>query len=259
MAGYHAHGAIEQMQFGNLLWEYANYNSRLQPVDLRLGTTAQGWEKWRLRNVYAVSCGGGGECNNGNVQSQTATVGGTLELAQTYGYDWLNRLTSASESGSWAQDYSYDRYGNRWMTSEGGFTPGWTGYRPNGASWYTAENRLSGVGYDGAGNQTQLPPFTLGYDGENRLKSAASASNGSAAYDYDGEGRRVRAVVSGETVATTYFVYDAFGQLAAEYSSQAPEESGRRYVTVDHLGSTRVVTDGSGAVASRHDYLPFGE
>ncbi|MCW5976561.1 MAG: hypothetical protein KIT09_00715 [Bryobacteraceae bacterium] len=84
VASYHAHGAIEQMQFGNLLWEYADYNSRLQPVDLRLGTTAQGWEKWRLRNTYAVSCGGG-ERNNGNAQSQTVTVGGTLELAQTYG------------------------------------------------------------------------------------------------------------------------------------------------------------------------------
>src|SRR5262249_21626314 len=31
------------------------------------------------------------------------------------------------------------------------------------------------------------------------------------------------------------------------------------YLTTDHLGSTRVVTDGNGGVKSRHDYLPFGE
>ncbi|HYM01279.1 MAG TPA: RHS repeat-associated core domain-containing protein, partial [Blastocatellia bacterium] len=31
------------------------------------------------------------------------------------------------------------------------------------------------------------------------------------------------------------------------------------YLTTDHLGSTRVVTDQNGAVESRHDYLPFGE
>ena len=31
------------------------------------------------------------------------------------------------------------------------------------------------------------------------------------------------------------------------------------YMAVDHLGSTRAVTDGAGAVVERHDYLPFGE
>jgi hypothetical protein len=31
------------------------------------------------------------------------------------------------------------------------------------------------------------------------------------------------------------------------------------YLTTDHLGSTRVVTDGSAVVKARHDYLPFGE
>jgi RHS repeat-associated protein len=30
-------------------------------------------------------------------------------------------------------------------------------------------------------------------------------------------------------------------------------------LTADHLGSTRVLTDGSGTVVARHDYLPFGE
>jgi RHS repeat-associated protein len=31
------------------------------------------------------------------------------------------------------------------------------------------------------------------------------------------------------------------------------------YLTADHLGSTRLVTNASGGVISRHDYLPFGE
>ncbi|HKS30537.1 MAG TPA: RHS repeat-associated core domain-containing protein [Pyrinomonadaceae bacterium] len=35
--------------------------------------------------------------------------------------------------------------------------------------------------------------------------------------------------------------------------------SGTRYLTADHLGSTRVVTDAAGVVKERHDYLPFGE
>jgi RHS repeat-associated protein len=47
------------------------------------------------------------------------------------------------------------------------------------------------------------------------------------------------------------------GQLAAEYGDAAV--SGTQYFTVDHLGSTRLLTDNSGNVAERIDYLPFGE
>jgi hypothetical protein len=31
------------------------------------------------------------------------------------------------------------------------------------------------------------------------------------------------------------------------------------YTTEDHLGSSRINTDKTGAVISRHDYMPFGE
>jgi RHS repeat-associated protein len=59
--------------------------------------------------------------------------------------------------------------------------------------------------------------------------------------------------------ATTY-VYDAFGQLAAEYSNAAPASGCTTcYLTVDHLGSTRLVTDQAGGVVERKDYFPFGE
>jgi RHS repeat-associated protein len=61
--------------------------------------------------------------------------------------------------------------------------------------------------------------------------------------------------------ATTVYVYDAQGQLAAEYATQ-PETPlcTTCYLTADHLGSTRLMTDGaSGAAVALHDYLPFGE
>jgi RHS repeat-associated protein len=35
--------------------------------------------------------------------------------------------------------------------------------------------------------------------------------------------------------------------------------SGTQWLTTDHLGSTRLVTDQSGNVAKTFDYLPFGE
>jgi RHS repeat-associated protein len=76
-------------------------------------------------------------------------------------------------------------------------------------------------------------------------------------YVYDGDGRRVS---KSDSSATLIFVYNASGQLIAEYSSGTltgtPTTS---YLTTDHLGSTRVVTDQNQAVKARHDYLPFGE
>ncbi len=57
----------------------------------------------------------------------------------------------------------------------------------------------------------------------------------------------------------TLFIYDAMGQLAAEYTSGQFAHSGTRYLTVDHLGSIRAVTSQEKTVLARRDYLPFGE
>src|SRR6201999_3539811 len=35
--------------------------------------------------------------------------------------------------------------------------------------------------------------------------------------------------------------------------------NGTLYMTSDHLGSVRIVTNSSGALFSKHDYMPFGE
>jgi hypothetical protein len=50
------------------------------------------------------------------------------------------------------------------------------------------------------------------------------------------------------------------GQLAEEIVPPGSDsDSGTRYLTADHLGSTRMVTDATGAIVQRLDYLPFGE
>ena len=56
----------------------------------------------------------------------------------------------------------------------------------------------------------------------------------------------------------TRYLYDA-GQLAAEYTNAPVTDSGRRYLTTDHLGTTRVITDPTGTILTRRDYFPFGE
>ncbi|WP_162179815.1 RHS repeat-associated core domain-containing protein [Bryobacter aggregatus] len=58
------------------------------------------------------------------------------------------------------------------------------------------------------------------------------------------------------TAAATIFVYDVMGQLVAEYGG-VQETGGTQYLHTDHLGSTRLITDGTNATR-RFDYFPFG-
>ena len=99
------------------------------------------------------------------------------------------------------------------------------------------------------------------FDAENRIKeffnSANSTTNNpNATYEYDGEGKRVRKFVDGKE---TIFVYNAGGTLVAEYSTELNPTPKVSYLTSDHLGSPRIITDEAGIVVSRHDYLAFGD
>jgi YD repeat-containing protein len=132
------------------------------------------------------------------------------------------------------------------------------GLEPAAQSWYAAgTNQFTDTtNYDAAGNRMWMSPYTLTYDAENRIVSAASQMNGSTTYAYDGDGNRVLALFTGGTY--TLYVNDANGELGAEYSTNATATPGTQYLSVDQLGSTRVTTDGSENVTGRFDYLPFG-
>ena len=272
--GYAPHGGMREVLLGNGLWEQRRYNDRLQPTQIGLGTgkTAVGTglgtaDSGLLLLDYAY----GTSANNGNVASQRIRAG-TLDLTQSYTYDDLNRLKTASESGGgtpWSQTYDYDRYGNRAVTGTGSYLPS-QALTPQSLNVFdTATNRLDGmngmntvtVAYDGAGNLTRdWGGRSFTYDGENRMVSFDTlGTDGDTTYYYDGEGRRVKKAVGGSGGPETIYVYNVAGQLVAEYATSWRPLSGTQYLTQDHLGSTRAVTGPDGAAVSRHDYLPFGE
>ena len=252
---YAAHGAVSVMLLGNGKWEHTNFNNRLQPTQIGLGTSGTDSSILRLDYEYTASCQTG---NNGNVLKQTITAPG-LSLTQNYCYDALNRLSSASENSgaNWSQTYGFDRYGNRWVSASTGYTLS-TLTPTNSGAFNTANNRLFASGYDFAGNQTsdaQSRQFT--YDAENRQLTLNSTAG---QYFYDGDGHRVKKVTGS---VTTVFVYNAMGQLSAEYTNDTTPPvggGGTSYLTSDHLGSTRLVMKSDGTtVKARYDYLPFGE
>ena len=96
------------------------------------------------------------------------------------------------------------------------------------------------------------------FNGDDKQTEVRNASNQVIGnYFYDGSGARVKKVTNTET---TVFVYDAGGALAAEYSTATPTANPTTsYLTTDHLGTPRVITDSSGQVIARRDFMPFGE
>lgn len=258
---YAPQGAVKQVTLGNGLIERWQYNpQRQQPWQIKVGDAQNEASRMQLAFNY---CGGFNEtscnANNGNIVGQWNY---TPNRIQNYTYDALNRLASASEGGTggWSETYGYDRYSNLYWAARTGLGTA-NLMQPQGTSWFT-NNRNRAVPpptenestyYDAAGNLKKYGSLNVSFDGENRPVQVTGS--GTVTYHYDGEGRRVKKV---DGSVTTRYVYDAMGNLAAEYGGAA-QPVATHYVTTDHLGSTRLVTDGSGTVVSRHDYLPFGE
>jgi RHS repeat-associated protein len=256
--GYASHNAMKTETYGNNLVHAITYNNRLQPTEIKLGTSGA------PTSVALLTYNFGTTNNNGNVQTAGYTGGG-LSYTQTFGYDPLNRLTTSLESGSvWSQTNGHDRYGNRWIDLGGG---------SQSLYFNTANNRINGLSYDAAGNLLNDGVHGYDYDAENKVSKVDTVS----AYVYDGEGQRVRKLV-GENLRFIYdmsgreiaefdgstgalkkeYIYSASG-LAATIEPTALNSNGTRYTTSDILSSPRIVTNSSGNVVSRHDYKPFGE
>jgi RHS repeat-associated protein len=274
ISAYWPQGAPHTSLLGNQLTETTTYNDRLQMTGIQAGSL--------LALGFFFCPAGGTSCstNNGNLQSQTISLNepSTAQSAasqQTYGYDSVNRLTTVSEvptAGSaftgWSATNSYDGFGNRWETGSPSYTPGLL--TPTGGIQFNPKtNQLvqqsTGAAmppdaYDGSGNLHDDPALgQMTYDAQNRLQQYVYGGV-TYNYSYDADGHRVTKAQAGSGTAITY-VYDGAGQLAAEYSTAATTnwDSGTTYLTADHLGSTRLVTDSSGNPKHRFDYMPFGE
>jgi RHS repeat-associated protein len=180
--------------------------------------------------------------------------------------------TAAATTVSWTQDYACDTFGNMTMSTGPSITIS------------KATNRITTPGYvyDNSGNVTADPNGkTYFYDAENRLWQVKQGTTVLATFVYDGEGQRVRKNVPAASPTTTRFLYGMGGSLVAEYAGTstfalakeyahgasgllaAVDVSGSthtvNYLTPDHLGTPRILTNAAGGVVSRHDYKPFGE
>lgn len=201
--------------------------------------------------------------------------------SHTYGYDALERLTSAT--GSSGGTYSYDDVGNR-------TTQGSSSYS------YGSFNRLSTVSgfpardfsYDANGNVVTeyvgTKVLTFAYDFENRLTSAEVVTPPSlghpptlstVTYKYDALGRRIQRspsdgpavnfvndgqdVIEDRNTSGTSLMRYLNGPGIDNKLHQKDQSTGATYYFHgDQVNSTVMLTDTSGNVAEQISYSPFG-
>src|SRR3989441_2331977 len=199
--------------------------------------------------------------NKGNVTTITDTINGN----QTFGYDELNRLTSATGPYG-SQTYSYNEIGN--MLSNplvGAYTypvSGASSVRPHAVSSAGSNS----YGYDDNGNMISGAGRTLTYDFENRSTSITSGSV-TTTLVYDGDGGRVKKIAGTLTVRYIGKLYECDNATCVKYVFAGDRRIAVKQVTnglvdyyhQDHLGSSSVITHGTtGAQEENITYYPYG-
>jgi len=195
-------------------------------------------------------------------------------LSWTYGYDLLDRLTSAGVSGT-SFGWTYDANGNR-LTQTG--TDEWTlnVRSTNNQITSTTGTQARTYTYDAAGNSLTYQTNTFTYSDSDRLKTLKVGSS-TTTYVINALGQRVKK--SGGSAGTVLYMYDETGHTLGEYTSTGAltEEtiwlgdipvativpSGSTvavyYLMTDHLNTPKKIGQpSSNKLAWRWDNDPFG-
>jgi Rhs family protein len=208
----------------------------------------------------------------GNITSIADSIN---SQTQSFDYDALDRLTSASANGepgqgAYDETYQYDpATGN--LKVKGDMTLDYLDSNHVHAVTNANGNTYS---YDSNGNQTTRhignDTFHLIYDAENRLVEVKENNVTIAEFTFDGDGKRVMSVIDGETIRFVGGYYERKGSEITKYYMAGaarvairkytiPQSMTVEYMLGDHLGSTSITTDSNGAKVSEMRYKPWGE
>jgi RHS repeat-associated protein len=255
---YNAQGQVTEQRLdsgANGFTRQSVYNANtLRLETLKAGTAAPFENLQKLAYAYDLA---------GNVQTLTDTA--NSGQVQTFGYDWLDRLTTAATNaagvGQYSHTYAYNAIGNL------------TSYNGNAYTYGTKPHAVTAAfgnayGYDAVGNQTSRTisgvAYTQSFDYDNRLAGVAGGSV-SATFLYDAEGNRVKGTVAGVTTVYIAGLYEwQNGAVTKYYEGGALRRTGYAtdngvfYVVSDQLRSTSVLVNRDGTVKSRNFYYPYG-
>ncbi|MBW8876540.1 MAG: S-layer homology domain-containing protein, partial [Acidobacteria bacterium] len=193
-----------------------------------------------------------------------------------YTYDLVSRLTSGTlydgptgGGNQKTQGYAFDPFGN--LTNI-------TGTSGRATPTDSVTNRLNGTGtqYDAAGNLTHWNGAVYNYDRFNQMTEMTSG-NEHALYVYTADDERVWSYDLARNLSH-WTLRDLGGKVLRDYVNDsgtwslgtdylhrdglllaAETQTGQRHYHLDHLGTPRLITRGSGYLAAYHVYYPFGE
>jgi len=256
--GYHPNGRIQSLNRGST----GTFSQTLNARQFVASVTSN----WGDSFSY-------GHDANGRIEMIDAANDNAYD--RVFSYDGAGRQATAS--GPWgAGSYDIDRLGNLKQKVLGGRTVD-IGYN-------TTTNRLAsvddsaevggprGYSYDARGNVTDDGNHIFTYDLANQPVAISGADSG--VYAYDGNLKRVKQVVNGETI---YSIYDSTGAILTRHNTTSSETTdylsvaGQTFVRIrngaasyplnDHLGTALWVTDQNGNVLSGQsfNYTPYGE
>lgn len=125
--------------------------------------------------------------------------------------------------------------------------------------------------YDSNGNLIGDGARTYVWNARNQLIEITQGGSTIASFAYDATGRRISRAESGQTTTYLYDGLDAVQEtrggtanailtgLGIDERYARDDTGGRSYFLTDALGSTRALTNASGAVVNRYDYTPYGQ
>jgi RHS repeat-associated protein len=186
----------------------------------------------------------------------TSAAGGGGNETETFGYDFLDRLTSVA--GAYTESYSYSQIGNMLTRNGVSYTYPTSGVRPHAVSSVGSTSYV----YDNNGNMTTRGSQTITWDVENRPLTVT----GGASFIYDGDGNRVKKTEGGQTVlyVNKYYEKNLTTAEITTYYYHGDKTVAKRtattvqYIHQDHLAGSSVVSSSGGALVNSVKFYPFG-
>jgi RHS repeat-associated protein len=246
-SNYNALGQAGGVTYGNgatTVYQYHPLNNRLFSIT----TNSLGQGRQNLSYAYD---------NVGNIGTITDNVDNTR--TQSFQYDDLNRIAQAQSTAYGTLTYNINAIGNLTYNSQVGsytYLPG----KPHavvtaGGNSYT---------YDPNGNMMGRNGATLTHDYENRLSSLVTGGT-TTTFVYDFSGGRVKKTSSSITTLYIGKLYECTSGVCTKHIFAggnrivSKKPSGTFYYHTDHLRSSSVITDASGAKVEEIYYYPFGQ
>jgi len=197
-----------------------------------------------------------------------------------YAYDALSRLTKADTitTSTHSETFTYDSYGNLTDHMDGSSetpTPTDTAtnhLQPSLAHPYTYDSAGNLAGDYNAGYKfdslnmltekdytNRQPEYYIYTASDERIGVSYNNSTVWSIRDFDGN--VLRQYEGSDTNPQMSWLWKedyVYGEGRLHFAERVPEEGGRRYFHLDHLGSPRLVTGQDGLEMSEHDFEPFG-